>query len=52
MISLVDVPELQVLIALVEVVWLLVQVLNQKLDRYKLTSLATNFARRLQQKLN
>ncbi|MCI1763669.1 hypothetical protein [Heyndrickxia oleronia] len=53
MISLFDLPELQMMITCLEAVRLLVEVFaNQNFDKFKLTSLATNYARRPQLKLN
>jgi hypothetical protein len=47
-ISLVDLSKVQMLITLVEAVWILVEVLKLiQLDKLKLISLATDFARRL-----
>ncbi|WP_193747740.1 hypothetical protein [Neobacillus niacini] len=49
MISLIDNPGLLLVIALVDMVRLLVEVLsNKEVDKLKLISLATNFARHLQ----
>ncbi|MCA1035706.1 hypothetical protein LCL90_13795 [Bacillus infantis] len=48
MISLLDLPKVQMLITLVEAAWVLVEVLKFiQLDKSKLISLATYFARHL-----
>jgi hypothetical protein len=48
-ISLIDLPELQMVIAWLEVVGVLVDLLGKvELDKFKLISLVTNYTRRLQ----
>ncbi|NKE07623.1 hypothetical protein [Mesobacillus selenatarsenatis] len=50
MISLIDLPELQMIIAWLEVVGVLVDLLGKvELDKFKHISLVTNYTRRLQQ---